>query len=289
MRFRFPLLVLCAPVVAFALDVPQPGPDSRPQPGVPEGEVTKKVFTQSRIFEGTNRDFWVYVPKQYSVEKPANLIVFQDGGGYVKPEGSARVPVVLDNLIAKGEIPPTIAVFVSPGTIPGSRPGAASRSTRSFEYDSMGDRYVRFLSEELLPEALNGLAVTKDPAGRAVAGVSSGGICAFTVAWERPDLFGRVLSGIGSFTNIRGGNVYPALIRKTKGAPKPLKVWLQEGESDINNLFGHWPLSNKEMAAALKFAGYEHHFEMTGGGHSGLASGVLLPDALRWLFGPEKK
>jgi enterochelin esterase-like enzyme len=159
MRIRLSPLLFCAPAMAFALEIPQPGPDSRPQAGVPEGEISKKTFTQSRIFAGTNRDYWVYVPKQYSPEKPANLIVFQDGGGYVKADGASRAPVVLDNLIAKGELPPTVAVFVSPGTIPGAKPGAASRSNRSFEYDSMGDRYTRFLVEELLPDALEGLKI----------------------------------------------------------------------------------------------------------------------------------
>ncbi len=288
MRLRIPLLLLCSPFLACALEIPQLGPDSRPQTGVPQGEVTKKAFSESRIFAGTSRDYWVYVPKQYTADKPANLIVFQDGGGYVKADGSSRATVVLDNLIEKGELPVTVAVFVSPGTIPGSKPGAATRSNRSFEYDSMGDRYTRFLAEELLPEALSGLNITQDPAGRCVVGSSSGGICAFTVAWERPDLFGRVLSSIGSFTNIRGGFVYPALVRKTKAAPKPLRVWMQEGESDVNNLFGHWPLANQDMAAALQFAGYEHHLEMTGGGHSGQAAGALLPDALRWLFAAAK-
>lgn len=285
---RFLTLLICAPALANALDIPQPGPDSRPQPNVPQGEVKKSVFTESRIFEGTVRDYWVYVPKQYKAEEPANLIVFQDGGGYVKPDGASRAPVVLDNLIAKKELPPTVAVFVSPGTIPGGKPGAASRSNRSFEYDSMGDRYAKFLIEELLPAALNGLNVTTNPAGRAVVGSSSGGICAFTVAWEKPELFGRVLSSIGSFTNIRGGFAYPAMVRATKNAPKGLRVWMQEGESDVDNLFGHWPLSNQDMASALKFAGYEHHLEMTGGGHSGQAAGALLPDALRWLFAPAK-
>lgn len=274
--------------MACALDIPQPGPDSRLQADVPQGEVTKKTFTESRIFPGTVRDYWVYVAKQVVAEQPANLIVFQDGGGYVKADGAFRAPVVLDNLIAKKELPPTVAVFVSPGTIPAGKPGAASRSNRSFEYDSMGDRYAKFLVEELLPEALGGLNVTSNPAGRAVVGSSSGGICAFTVAWEKPELFGRVFSSIGSFTNIRGGFAYPALVRASKAAPKGIRVWMQEGESDVNNLFGHWPLSNQDMAAALKFAGYEHHLEMTGGGHSGQAAGALLPEALRWLFAPAK-
>jgi enterochelin esterase family protein len=288
MRLFYAPVFLCAPLLACALEVPQLGPDSRPQPGVPQGEVTRRVFSESRIFPATIRDYWVYVPRQYSASEPSNLVVFQDGAGYVKLDGSSRAPVVLDNLIERKEVPVTVAVFVSPGTIPGGKPGVASRSNRSFEYDSLGDRYARFLIEELLPEALSGLNISSDPARRCVVGSSSGAICAFTAAWERPDAFGRVLSSIGSFANIRGGYVYPALVRKTKGAPKPLRVWMQEGESDVNNLFGHWPLSNQDMAAAFQFAGYPHQLHMTGGGHSGQAAGAMLPDALRWLFGPEQ-
>jgi enterochelin esterase-like enzyme len=267
-----------------ALDIPKHGTDSMVQPGVPQGTVTKGAFTNTRIFEGTTRDYWVYVPRQYDSKSAANLIVFQDGGGYVRPDGAARVPVVLDNLIAKGELPVTIAVFVSPGSFAPMRPGGAARSNRSFEYDSVGDRYARFLIEEFLPEVLRDLNVSKDPAHRGIAGSSSGGVCAFTVAWERPDQFGRVLSSIGSFTNIRGAFVYPALVRKSKAAPRGVRVWLQEGEEDVNNLFGHWPLSNQDLAAALKFADYEHTLVMTGGGHSGQAAGALMPEAIKYLW-----
>jgi len=284
-------LLLGGAASVCALEIPQPGPDSKLQPDVPQGEVTKRSFASSQIFPGTVRDYWVYVPKratQSAQDTPANLLVFQDGGGYVKPDGAARATIVLDNLIAKGELPPTVAVFVNAGSIPGAKPGATTRSNRSFEYDSLGDRYVRFLLEELLPEALAGINITANPAGRGMVGGSSGGICAFTAAWERPDQFGKVLSSIGSFTNIRGGYDYPALVRKSKSEPKALRVWLQEGESDVNNLFGHWPLSNRDMDAALEFAGYQHHLEMTGGGHSGQAAGALLPEALRWLFSTEK-
>lgn len=267
-----------------ALEIPKLGPDSQVQSGVPQGTLTKKTFSSSHIFPETTRDYWVYVPKQYDGDKAADLIVFQDGGGYVKPDGSFRAPVVLDNLIAKGDLPVTVAVFVNPGSIPSAFAGGASRSNRSFEYDSTGDRYSRFLVEEFLPEALQGLKVTLDPKGRGVVGSSSGGIAAFTVAWERPDQFGKVFSSIGSFTNIRGGFAYPAWIRKTKDKAKPIRVYLQEGEADVNNLHGHWPLSNEDMALALKYAGYEYHFEMTGGGHSGQAAGALLPEVLRWLW-----
>jgi enterochelin esterase-like enzyme len=254
------------------------------QPGTPQGKVTPGVFAESQIFPGTRRDYSVYVPAQYDGQKPAALMVFMDGAGYAKPDGQFRVPVVFDNLIHQKAMPVTVAVFVNPGTVLASRPGAKDRSVRSFEYDSLGDRYSRFLIDEFLPVALKGLNVSSDPKQRAVCGISSGGICAFTVAWERPDQFGKVLSHIGSFTNIRGGFQYPGLIRKTQKAPKPIKVYLQEGKDDLNNLFGNWPLANEDMAAALKFAGYEHQFVMTEGGHSGKYGGEQLPSALRWLW-----
>lgn len=251
---------------------------------VPQGEITKGVFDTSEIYPGTRRDYAVYVPSQYDPESPANLMVFMDGMNYAKPNGAFRVPIVLDNLIDNGSLPPTIAVFVNPGTIPATKPGAKNRSNRSFEYDSLGDRYSNFLINEFLPVALKDLKVSTDPKRRAVAGISSGGICAFTVAWERPDQFGKVLSHIGSFTNIRGGWAYPGLIRKTKSNPKPIQVYLQEGRDDLSNLHGNWPLANRDMAAALQFAGYQYKFVMTEGGHSGQWGGKELPSALQWLW-----
>ncbi len=259
-------------------------PDRQKQAGVPAGKITSGVFESSQIFPGTRRDYSVYVPAQYSPEKPASLMVFMDGQNYAKPDGPFRVPIVFDNLIHKRELPVTIAVFVNPGTIPATKPGAKDRSNRSFEYDSLGDRYARFLVEEFLPVALKGLNVSSDAKDRAVCGISSGGICAFTVAWEKPEQFGKVLSHIGSFTNIRGGWAYPGLVRKTKDKPKPIKVYLQEGKDDLNNLFGDWPLANQDLAAALNFAGYNYKFVMTEGGHSGAAAGEVFPDALRWLW-----
>ncbi len=152
----------------------------------------------------------------------------------------------------------------------------------------MSDRYVNFLLDEFLPVALKGLNVSSDPKQRAVCGASSGGICAFTAAWQRPDQFGKVLSHIGSFTDIRGGWAYPGLIRKTKDKPKPIKVYLHDGKDDLNNLFGNWPLANGDMAESLRFAGYDYQFEMTEGGHSGNWAGEQLPKALRWLWSDEK-
>lgn len=278
---------VCPPAV-LAREIPKHGPDSEVRSDVPKGDVTKGTFLSKHILPGTSRDYWVYVPKQYDGKSPAHLLVFQDGGGCIKPDGAFRVPVVLDNLIAKGEIPVTLGVFLNPGSYPPAVPGAAGRSNRSFEYDSLGDRYARFLTEEFLPEALKGMQVSSKPEHRAVAGVSSGGICAFTVAWEKPEQFGCVISGIGSFTNIRGGFDYAAQVRKTKGQPKPIRVWLQEGETDLDNLHGNWPLANEDLAAALKFAEYTYRFEMTGGGHTGAPLGAQLPEVLRWLWGGKR-
>ena len=162
-------------------------------------------------------------------------------------------------------------------------PGAQARSNRSYEYDSTGDTNARFLIEEFLPVATKGLNITGDPAGRAVAGNSSGGIAAFTVAWEHPESFRKVVSHIGSFTNIRGGFAYPGLIRKTKPI-KPLRVFLQDGTNDLDNLHGDWPLSSQDMAAALKFMEYDYQFVLGDGGHSGKHGGAIFPDTLRWLW-----
>jgi enterochelin esterase-like enzyme/sugar lactone lactonase YvrE len=254
------------------------------EPGEPRGRFVRGVFESSTIFPGTRREWSVYVQAEYSGAEPARLMVFQDGPAYAKADGPYRVPFVFDELIAKGEMPATIALFVTPGTIPADRPGAKDRSNRSFEYDLLGDRYARFLVEELLPAALEGLNVSADPRHRAICGQSSGGICAFTAAWERPDQFGRVMSHIGSFTDIRGGYAYPVLVRKTKPAPKPIKVYLQDGRDDLDNLFGSWPLGNADMAASLAFAGYDHRFELTDGGHNGKAAGAIFADGLRWLW-----
>ncbi|MDA0589815.1 MAG: alpha/beta hydrolase-fold protein [Planctomycetota bacterium] len=262
----------------------QESPDRVIQEDVPHGKVTSGQFSDSQIFPGTQRDFSVYVPAQYKPDEPASLMVFMDGGGYANVKGSFRVPVVFDNLIHRKAMPVTIAVFVNPGTIPATAPGASNRSNRSFEYDSLGDRYANFLVDEFLPVALKGLNVSPEPADRAVCGISSSGICAFTVAWEKPDQFGKVMSHIGSFTNIRGGWAYPGLVRKTKDKPKAIKVYLQDGRDDLNNLHGNWPLGNRDLAAALQFAGYPYKLVMTDGGHSGKWGGEALPDALTWLW-----
>jgi enterochelin esterase family protein len=287
MRLHLPcvLLLLLALAPARAADDYKLGPDSEEQPGVPTGKVTKQTWT-STIFPGTVRDYWVYVPAQYDAGHPACVMVFQDGGGYVNPKGQFRVPIVFDNLIAKKEMPVTIGIFINPGKVPASQPGEKDRENRSFEYDTPSDQYVRFLEKEILPEVGKQYNLRQDAKGRAICGISSGGICAFTAAWERPDLFSKVLSHVGSFTNIRGGDVYPGLIRKTER--KPIRVFLQDGSNDLDNLHGNWPLANQQMAAALKFMGYEYKFELGDGGHNGKHGGAILPDSLRWLWADEK-
>ncbi len=258
------------------------GPDSIPQDGVPKGKVTGPLKWKSKVYDGTVRDYWVYVPAQYNAEKPACVMVFQDGATYVNPQGQFRVPVVFDNLIHKKEMPVTVGIFISPGSFPGSDPKEKSRSNRSFEYDTVSNQYASFLEKELLPEVGKTVKLRDDAAGRAICGISSGGICAFTAAWERPDLFSKVLSHVGSFTNIRGGDVYPGLIRKTE--KKPIRVYLQDGCGDLDNLHGHWPLANIGMASALKFMGYDYTFAFGDGGHNGKHGGVIMPESLVWIW-----
>ena len=282
-RAALPLCFACAVTcLAPAADDYKLGPDSLPQEGVPKGKITAHRFTDSKIYPGTERDYWLYVPAQYDPAKPACLMVFQDGKWYVDPKGHTRAPVVFDNLIHKGEIPVTIGLFINPGVIPPAKEGAKPRKNRSFEYDSLGDLYARFLLEDILPVVEKDYKLTDDPEGRALCGISSGGICAWTVAWERPDAFRKVISYVGSFTNIRGGHHYPALIRKTE--KKPIRAFLQAGEGDLDNLHGSWPLGNRQMDAALKFAGYDYRFVMGDGGHNGKHGGAIFPDMLRWIW-----
>ncbi|MBS0260449.1 MAG: alpha/beta hydrolase [Planctomycetes bacterium] len=268
--------------VTYAADDYVLGPDSQVQPGVPQGTVTKHTWKSEKVYPGTERDYWIYVPKQYDGSQPASVMVFQDGGAYVNPEGQFRSTIVFDNLIHKKEMPVTIGIFLNPGVIPATEPNAKPRQNRSFEYDSLGDQYARFLLEEILPEVGRTYKLTDQASQRAICGISSGGICAWTVAWERPDAFSKVLSHVGSFTNIRGGHVYHALIRKTER--KPIRVFLQDGSGDLDNVHGSWPLANQEMAAALKFAKYDYRFEFGDGGHNGKHGGALLPESLRWLW-----
>ncbi len=261
------------------LEVYTDAPELAEMPGVPKGKLLAQKPWESKIYPHTTRPWWIYVPAQYKEDQPACLMVFQDGGGY-----TGFVPTVFDNLIAKGEMPVTVAVFINPGN-----GGEAARGQRSLEYDTLSDRYARFVLEEILPEVEKTVKLRHDPDSRAIAGISSGGICAWTVAWQRPNEFRKVLSWVGSFTNIasgktrqEGGHNYEALIRKS--ARKPIRVFLQDGANDLDNNNGNWPLANQQMAKALQFAGYDYRFVFGQGFHSNRHGRSMLPESLRWLW-----
>lgn len=285
------------------------GPDSLPQPGVPKGQLVGPLEFRSRILANTTRRYWVSVPAQYNPTTPANVLVFQDGQRAVNPDGVLRVPQVLENLIHAGDIPVTIGIFITPGHRGDVYPetlGTGNPNNRAAEYDAMDDAYARFLVEEMLPEVGRTYNLTTDPARRAIGGASSGAICAFTVAWQRPDHFRNVISLIGSYTSIGyrpatdgtpmtpGGDLYPTLIRKTP--IKPITVYLQDGSADLDNVHGNWFLANQQVLAALEFAnrtadaksapGPRYRVEHTwgDGGHSDAHGGALLPDILRWIW-----
>ncbi len=243
----------------------------------PTGTVTQYSFDQSRIFPGTVRDYWVYVPAQYDGSRPACVHVNQDGVQFNAPE-------VFDQLIAEGKMPVTIGIFVKPGVMPPAHEGGSRRGNRSYEYDSITDDYVRFLLEELLPhvEKTLNLNLSHDGNDRSIAGTSSGAICAFNAAWHRPDAFTRVFSGVGSYVNMRGGDAYPLLVRQTE--PKPIRVFLQDGCNDLSRYCGDWWMANQTMLSALTFAGYEVNHVWDESSHGASGGTVVFADAMTWLW-----
>jgi enterochelin esterase family protein len=312
---------LCAAPCAFAQAAAQapaaerkPGDypltaDSLPQPGVPKGRLEGPFLFHSRIIPNTVRRYWIYVPAQYTGKQPASLLVFQDGQRATNPEGSLRVPNVLDNLIHKKDIPVTIGVFITPGNTGDTYPdnlGMKNPDHRAQEYDALDDTYARMLIEELLPAVGARYRLSADPEQHAIGGTSSGAICAFTVAWHRPDVFRKVISMIGSYTSIGykpaspgvpltpGGDLYPGLIRKSP--IRPMKIFLQDGSNDLNNEHGNWFLANQQMLSALEWANaeadrldqpgprYVIHHVWGDGAHSDQHGGALLPEILRWLW-----
>jgi enterochelin esterase family protein len=289
------------------------GPDSQPRPGVPKGRLEGPFTFHSQIIANTTRLYWIYVPAQYTPAQPANVLVFQDGQRATNPTGPLQVPQVLENLIAKGDIPVTIGIFITPGQRGDVYPdtiGTGNGNNRSAEYDSLSDTYSRFLIEEMLPEVGKKYNLTADPDRRAIGGTSSGAICAFTVAWHRPDQFRNVISFIGSFTSIGyrpardgqpmvpGGDLYPTLIRKNP--IKPITIFLQDGSNDLNNEHGNWFLSSQQMLSALEYANatadtrqtpgprYKINHVWGDGAHSDAHGGSILPDVLRWMWGKGK-
>ena len=253
------------------------------QAGVPKGEVLKFTFDQSKIFPGTWRECWVYVPAQYKPGTPACVYINQDGIQW-------KAPTVFDNLIAKKEMPVTIGVFVTPGRVlADTASNALARYNRSFEYDGLGDAYARFILTEILPQVekqktSDGRAIqlSKNGNDRAIGGSSSGAVCAFTAAWEHPEEFSRVFSAIGTYIGLRGADRYPILVRKYE--PKPIRVFLQDGSNDLNIYAGDWWKANELMERALAFSGYEVNHVWGEGGHNGTHGTAIFPQAMRWLW-----
>lgn len=276
----------------FTAGVPQPppsglpsldyslGPDSQPQQGVVTGTLTRHVLVPGKVFPGSAHNYQVYVPAQYDPARPAPYMIFLDGSGYAG--NGVRAPVVLDNLIARGDVPAMIAIFVDPGIMPALSDQAQNRYERIFEYDSLTPRFSNFLIDELVPEVAGRYNLSKDPNDHGIAGISTGGVGAFVAAWNRPDQFRRVITWVGSFGNFRGADRLPGLIRRTE--PRPLRVFMQTGRQDLVNYAGSWYLQNPLMAAALEFAGNDVKIELGEDGHSNRHGASILPDTLRWLW-----
>lgn len=308
------LALMVAASQAFAAEPRKPGEypptaDSIAQPGVAKGKLVGPLEFKSNVIAGTVRRYWIYVPAGYNPKEPPNLLVFQDGQRAIA--STLNIPVVLDNLIAKGDIPKTLGIFITPGNTgtehyPDNL-GTGNPNHRAPEYDALSDDYTRMLIDEILPEVAKKYSFTSDPKKRAIGGTSSGAICAWTVAWHRPDAFGNVISYIGSFTSIGyhpatattpmipGGDTYPGLIRRNP--IRPIKVFFQDGTADLNNQFGSWHLANEQMVSAIQWANanadekkdtgprYDMRFEWGDGAHSDVHGAWLLPGVLRWMFG----
>ena len=259
-------------------------PESIRHDDVPQGQLIQGTFRDSRIYPGTERDYWVYLPAGLDAAKPAPLMVFQDGKGYCNDNRGARAHIVFDNLIHQGALPPLVGLFINPGVVPAANDQALPRFNRSFEYDAVTDRYARFLIDEMIPfvESTHGIKISNDPNDRGICGASSGGICAFVVAWNRPDAFRRVYSMVGTYVGLRGGDELATLVRKTE--PKPLRIFLQDGDQDLNIYAGDWWMANQTMNRALQWAGYEVEHVWGADGHNQNHGAAIFPQAIRWLW-----
>jgi enterochelin esterase family protein len=271
------------------------GPDSESHEGVPKGKLTGPTALKSEVYPNTSRDYWVYVPSQYDPSKPASLMIFMDGHAYVGLKGSFRIPYVFDNLIHRREMPVTIAVFINPGHRPDQKEATDSdwgdgTTNRRVEYNALDDKYSKLIVNELLPVLNKQYNISKNPDDRAISGASSGAICAFTVAWHRPDQFHKVISTIGSFTNIMGGHEYPNIIRKAD--TKPIRIYLQDGVNDNRGVRRDgkydpnwdWHAQNIKMVQALTEKHYDVNYCWGIGAHNGKHGGAIMPEMLRWLW-----
>jgi enterochelin esterase-like enzyme len=254
--------------------------DSLSQEGVPTGQLWRFRWTSHTVYPGVERDVWLYLPHGVEEHDDVNLVVFQDGSSYFGPFVNATT--VLDNLIHNREIPMTAALFVNAGEKGPGYPFFGGDDNRSIEYDTVNGDYARFLIEELFPVVRQRVRLTDDPAGRVICGFSSGGACALTAAFHRPDQFGAVISHCGSFIAIRGANQLPTMIRQSPR--KPIRVWHQTGSRDVDVIFGNIQIANHELAAALKYRRYDTLFEFGNGGHTLRHAGAVFPETLRWIF-----
>jgi enterochelin esterase-like enzyme len=289
-----------------SLDLPVFAELSYLQPGVATGMLSQKILHTSKIYDGMKSEYWIYVPAQYDAKTAAALMVFQDGGGYIDRDGGRQVLNVIDNLIAQKKIPVMICVFINPGDISES-PGTPTYqfvkaysekwqrdlkdAMRSTLYDTVSDRYVRYLRDEILADVAAKYNIRKDAYSRAITGLSSGGICSFNAAWQTPDQFSRVISWIGSFASIQwkedpaspdGGQDYPEkVLREPK---RNMRVWLQDGSGDLEIRYGSWAMDNIRMANALKMTKYDFHFSFGKGTHNSAHGAAEFPAEMIWLW-----
>jgi len=269
--------------------------DAIPQDGVPKGEIKGPFYLPSEAYPGTQHTYWVYVPAQYDPAVPASLMIYNDGQAFMNPDGDVRAQIVMDNLIYRREIPVMIGVFINPGRRPDQpEPNAKEwgdhTTNRPTEYNTLDDKYARVICDELLPVLYKDYNISKDPERHGIGGSSSGAIAAFTVAWERPDVFRKVLSNVGSFTNIRGGNAYPDIIRKSD--KKPLRVFLVDGRNDNRSLHADgsydqardWFYQNVRMQQALAEKGYDLNYSWGIQRHGQKMLATVFPEMMRWLW-----
>jgi enterochelin esterase family protein len=260
-------------------------PDSYPKPGVPQGKLSEKHTITSKIYDGMKADYWYYASPGVDPAVPAPMMVWQDGHTLIAGDLSKlRLFTVTENLVAQKLIPPMVHVLISPGFTPDGKP------MRSIEYDTVSDRYNRFLLEEVLPEVEKAYKLRPDGYSRGIAGESSGGICSLNSAWFAPDKFSRVHSTIGSFTSIQwhpeekldGGNLYPFMVRKLP--KRNIRIWMSDGTDDLENTHGSWPLQNIELANSLKMREYDFHFRFGLATHDSAQAAIDLPESLTWLW-----
>src|SRR5579862_477056 len=274
------------------------GPDSMPQDGVPKGEVRGPFVLPCKAYPGTQHTYWVYVPAQYSGKTPVSLMIYQDGQAFKDENGQMRAQNVMDNLIFRREVPVMIGVFINPGrtpeqTEPSPQAGWGDGFTnRGVEYNALDDKYARVVTDELMPELYKQYNISHDADQHGIGGSSSGAIAAFTVAWERPNAFHKVLSNVGSFTNIRGGHKYSDIVASSPR--KPIRVFLCDGRNDNRGMRDgqydvtwDWFYQNVKLMKALTAKGYEVNYTWGINRHGQAFGGVAFPEMMRWLWRDE--